>query len=108
MLFRSPASDSEKTTVPADPVKPLIHSLLFQWEATYSLRCGSDVGTMRYWTLLSWRELRKCSILDAMLFPIFDFFCLRTKIGNPCFCWTSGREICSEEWLLDVFFVKSW
>lgn len=35
------------TTVPAEPVKPDIHSLDFQHGATHSLRCGSALGIMK-------------------------------------------------------------
>ena len=43
----NPALSSSITTVPAEPVKPEIHSRIFQCGATYSLRCGSVLGIMK-------------------------------------------------------------
>ena len=52
------------TTTPAEPVKPLIHSLSFQQAAGYSLWCGSAVGmitaAMPFSSLILLRHLRRC------------------------------------------------
>ena len=50
------------TAVPAEPVKPDIHSLDFQYGATYSLRCGSVLGIMKASMPSLFNNARRASI----------------------------------------------
>ena len=60
------------TAVPAEPLKPDIHSRHFQWSGTYSPLCGSVLGKMNASMLSRRITSRRAEILSGMFIVLFS------------------------------------
>lgn len=71
---QSAAASIVTTTVPAEPLKPEIHSRPFQWSATYSLLCASVLGKMKAPSPSRSITWRSAAILSTILVIIYRVF----------------------------------